>query len=356
MAATWPDRRLLDLFGISVPIVQAPMAGAQGAALAAAVGNAGGLGSVACSLLDDDAVRAEVTAFRSASRAPLNLNFFCHVEAASDSVVDEAWNAALTPYYAELGLGTPVTIDVRIPPFDAARCDLVEELAPDVVSFHFGLPDDALVARVRASGAKVIASATTVPEAAWLEAHGCDAVIAQGADAGGHSGMFLRTDPAGGVGTLSLVPQVADAVGVPVIAAGGITDARAVAAAVVLGASGVQVGTAYLRSPEATIGPLHRAALGGEDARTTAVTNVLTGRPARAIVNRLMREVGPVSELAPPFPRAAGGVAPLRAAAEGNGDAWFTSMWAGQAAPLAVEAPAAEVTRRLAEGALALLA
>jgi nitronate monooxygenase len=356
MAASWPDRRLLELFEIEVPIVQAPMAGAQGSELAAAVARAGGLGSIACSLLDDDAVRAEVAAFRAATHGRLNLNFFCHDPVPGDPAVDDAWNRTLAPYHVELGLDAPLTPDVEIPPFDAVRCELVVELAPDVVSFHFGLPDDELVDRVRATGARVIASATTVPEATWLAQHGCDAVIAQGADAGGHSAMFLRVDASGGIGTMSLVPQVVDAVDVPVIAAGGIADARGVAAATLLGASGVQIGTAYLRCPEARISRLYRAALAGDDARTTAVTNVLTGRPARAIVNRIIREVGPVSDVAPAFPRAAGTLAPLRSAAEAGEHTWFSAMWAGQSAALAEDAPAGEVTRRLAEGALALLA
>jgi nitronate monooxygenase len=352
MAGTWPDRRLLDLFGIEVPIVQAPMAGAQGAAMAAAVSGAGGLGSLPCSLLDADEVRAEVAAFRAATAGPVNLNFFCHEDHPVDGVAEAAWRDALAAYYAQLGLADAAPYDVRIVPFDDARCQVVEELRPEVVSFHFGLPPDDLLDRVRASCVRVIASATTVPEAQWLAGHGCDVVIAQGAEAGGHRGVFLGTSVESQVGTMALVPQVVDAVDVPVIAAGGIADGRGIAAAFVLGASGVQIGTGYLLCPEATISALHRAALRSPAALETALTNVFTGRPARSIVNRLMREIGPLSTDAPRFPRATGAVLPLRMAAEPDGDTAFSSLWSGQAALLARELPAAELTRQLAAAAL----
>ena len=179
---------------------------------------------------------------------------------------------------------------------------MLEEFRPAVVSFHFGLPSNELLARVRRWGAKILASATTVDEARWLEARGVDAIIAQGLEAGGHRGMFLSEDLSTQVGTLALLPQVVRAVKVPVIAAGGIADARGVAAAMALGAAGVQVGTAYLLCPEASTSALHRSALKGEGARHTAVTNLFTGRPARGIVNRIMRELGPINALAPSFP------------------------------------------------------
>lgn len=352
MAGTWPDRRLLELFGIGVPIVQAPMAGAQGAELAGAVSEAGGLGSLPCSLLDAEAMRAEFAAFRAISSRPVNVNFFCHDNHPVDGETEAAWRDELAPYYTELGLGDATPYDVAIVPFDEARCEVVEELRPEVVSFHFGLPTDDLLDRVRASGARVIASATTVPEARWLAERGCDAVIAQGAEAGGHRGMFLSDDVAGQVGTMALVPQVVDAVDVPVIAAGGIADGRGIAAALMLGASGVQIGTGYLRCPEATISELHRAALRSPAALETAVTNVFTGRPARSIVTRLMREIGPLSTAAPRFPRATGAVLPLRLAAEPDGDTAFTALWSGQAATLAADLPAGELTRLLADAAL----
>jgi nitronate monooxygenase len=354
--AVWPDRRLLDLFRVEVPIVQAPMAGAQGVALAIAVSEAGGLGSLPCSMLDVDGVRSAMAAFRAATSRPVNVNFFCHTKASTDVAVEARWRDMLTPYYAEFGLGTDTqAADINLEPFDAARCEVVEDLRPDVVSFHFGLPDESLLARVKGTGSPVLSTATTVAEARWLADHGCDAIIAQGAEAGGHRGMFLHPglpDVANQIGTMALVPQVVDAVDVPVIAAGGIADGRGIAAAFMLGASGVQIGTGYLLCPESEISSLHRAALSSTTAAETALTNVFTGRPARSIVTRLMREIGPLAAEAPPFPRASGALLPLRLAAEKASDTAFTSLWSGQAARLASELPAGELTRALAAAAL----
>jgi nitronate monooxygenase len=354
----WPDTRLLDLLGIEVPIVQAPMAGAQGGALTIAVSEAGALGSLPCALLTADQIRGEIAIIRAATSRPVNVNFFCHTpaRAAAAGATEERWRRLLAPYYAELGLDadTPGP-DVEVAPFDEARCEVVEELRPEVVSFHFGLPDTHLLERVQATGARVLSSATTVDEARWLADQGCDAVIAQGAEAGGHRAMFLAADIADvatQLGTIALVPQVADAIDIPVIAAGGIADDRGIAAALMLGASGVQIGTAYLLCPEAQVSQLHAAALRSPAAAQTALTNVFTGRPARSIVTRLMRDVGPLCPEAPPFPLAAGAVLPLRAAAEQAADTSFTSLWSGQAAALARELPASELTRTLAAGAL----
>jgi nitronate monooxygenase len=234
-------------------------------------------------------------------------------------------------------------------------CDLVVEFRPQVVSFHFGLPTKDLLARVKATGAKVLSSATTVDEARWLEGEGCDAIIAQGYEAGGHRGMFLDDDISTQVGTMALVPQVVDAVKVPVVAAGGIADARGIVAALALGASAVQIGTAYLFCPEAKVGPAHLRALRNAKDNQTALTNVFTGRPARAIVNRIVQEVGPISDLAPEFPLAAGAVAPLRSRCEAAGSDDFVPLWSGQAARLVKVLPAGELTKRLAADTLAKL-
>lgn len=342
------NRRVTELFGIEIPILQAPMAGAQGADLAAAVCAAGGLGALPCAMLTPEDARAQIEIIRQRTQAPLNLNFFVHHPPAPDAAREAAWRARLSPYYEAYGVAVaPVAGGPARAPFDAAWCALIEETKPAVVSFHFGLPEDALLARVRASGAKIIASATTVAEARHLEAHGVDAIIAQGAEAGGHRGVFLSEDISGQPGLFALLPQVADAVKVPVIAAGGIGDGRGIAAAFVLGAAGVQIGTAYLFTPEATISPFHRAALADARDDGTALTNVFTGRPARAIVNRLVREVGPMNAAAPAFPLAAGANAPLRAAAEKAGSGDFSPLWSGQAAALGRAMGAGELTRTL---------
>lgn len=342
---------ITDLFGIDLPIIQAPMAGSQGSALAIAVSKAGGLGSQPCAMLAPDGIRKELQAIAASTSKPYSVNFFVHEQPAPDSAREAAWRRLLAPYFAEYGI-EPVSIagGPARQPFDDAAADVLEEFKPPVVSFHFGLPSAELMTRVRSWGSKILSSATTAEEARYLEARGVDGVIAQGYEAGGHRGSFLSDDLDTQVGTLALVRQVVQAVNVPVIAAGGVADARGVAAAMALGAAGVQVGTAYLFCPEATTNPLHRAALKSEAALTTAVTNLFTGRPARGIVNRLMREIGPINPAAPAFPLAATAIFALRSQAEPRGVNDFTSMWAGQSAALGREMPAAELTRALAGG------
>jgi nitronate monooxygenase len=293
----------------------------------------------------------ELAAIRAQARGPFNVNFFCHTQPDEDAAREAAWRARLAPYYAEFGVDatTMPSAPARLP-FSQAALEVVREFRPPVVSFHFGLPADDLLEQVRAWGAKILCSATTLEEALALQARGVDAVIAQGLEAGGHRGMFLSTDLNTQMGSLALLPQLVRALDLPVIAAGGIADARGVAAAMALGAAGVQVGTAYLLCPESTIGPLHRAALKGETAHRTALTNLFTGRPARGIVNRFMRECGPISAEVPAFPLAASAVAPLRAAAEARGSGAFSPLWAGQNTTGCAEVPAAEITRRLAAG------
>lgn len=340
---------LRSFLGIELPLVQAPMAGAQGSALAIAVCNAGGLGSLPCAMLTPEAMRSELVAIKAGTNSPFNVNFFVHSPPTPSEEREAAWRAALAPYYRELG------IDARnIPagpgraPFSAQAAEVLGEFRPAVVSFHFGLPSADLVARVKAWGSRILSSATTVDEARWLEAHGVDAIIAQGLEAGGHRGMFLTNDISTQVGTFALLPQIVRAVKVPVIAAGGIADAKGVKAAMALGAAGVQVGTAYLLCPEAMTTPLHRAALKSDGARHTALTNLFTGRPSRGIVNRLMRELGPISSAPPAFPLATSAIAPLRAKAEASGSSDFSPLWSGQNASGCREIPAADLTRELA--------
>ncbi len=344
--------------GLDLPLIQAPMAGVQGAALASAVAGAGALGSLPGAAMTPQALRDGVAAIRAehAGRAaPVNLNFFCHQPPAADPAREAAWRAALQPFYDELGVSPSAIVNGpgRLP-FGDEAADAIEAIRPEVVSFHFGLPSAALLERVRATGAQVWSSATTVAEARWLEARGVDAVIAQGAEAGGHRGVFLpegaEPDIATQVGTMALLPQVVAAVRVPVIAAGGIADAAGIAAALRLGAAAVQLGTAFLLCTESTTSAVHRAALQSEAARVTALTNLFTGRPARGIVNRLMRELGPMSALAPAFPTAVNALAPLRAAAEQAGSGDFSSLWAGQNVAGCRAIGAAQLVRELAAG------
>ena len=339
------------LLGIDLPLIQAPMAGVQGSALAAAVCNAGALGSLPCAMLSLPALQGELQALSAQTSWPYNVNFFCHSPPVPDAARQAAWQAALAPYYAELGLdAADIAPGAGRSPFSHEAADVLEPFRPAVVSFHFGLPSAELLARVRGWGSKILSSATTVAEARWLEAHGVDAVIAQGLEAGGHRGMFLTREVTRQLGTFALLPQIAQAVRVPVIAAGGIADARSAAAALALGASAVQVGTAYLLCPEVGTTPLHRAALKSDAAVHTALTNIFTGRPARGIVNRIVRELGPMNDLAPNFPLATAAMAPLRTRAESLGLSDFSPLWAGQNSSGCREISAAQLTRELAEG------
>ena len=345
----WPDRRFLDLVGTEHPIIQAPMAGAGGVDLCVAAIEGGALGSLPCGMLSPKQVRAQVDEVRTRTAKPFGLNFFCHrMPREAD---DSAWRALLQVYYNEFevepGNGGPMRL-----PFDGDMAAVVEELRPPVISFHFGLPGEDLLARAKASGAIVIGNATSVEEARWLEERGVDAIIAQGFEAGGHTGRFIERDPAEALGLFALIPQVADAVSVPVIAAGGIGDGRGIAAALTLGASAVQLGTAYLHAPESTISAAHRNRL--HEGRTV-FTNLFTGGLARGLRGRLMGGLGPVRNEAPPYPLASGALAPIRAAAEKRGDFGFGPMWAGQAAPLGKAIPAADLTRAFAADALAII-
>jgi nitronate monooxygenase len=350
----WPDRRIIDLFRIEFPILLAPMAGAIDADIAIAVAQGGGLPSVPCATISADRAREQIKIIRQRVSAPINLNFFCHKPVEASAASESGWKGRLAGYYGEHGLDPAAPFNAaNRAPFDDAFCAVVEELKPEIVSFHFGLPEPRLLSRVKATGALVMASATIVREAIWLEEHGVDVIIAQGAEAGGHRGMFLTDNIAEQPGTFALVPQVVDAVKVPVVAAGGIADGRGIAAAFALGAAGVQIGSAYLRCPESKLIAPARAALARAMDDSTVITNVMTGRPARGVANRVMREVGPICPDAPVFPHAATALAPLRAAAEKLGKVDFTTLWAGQAVRLGKEMPAAELTRALAGAALA---
>lgn len=349
------NKSIQQLFGIDLPIIQAPMAGVQGSALAAAVSNAGGLGSLPCATLSLDVMRREIMAIKSQTDKPFNVNFFCHKTPLPDEANEAAWRDLLAPYYEEYGIldwsgsfaDKGKLQDRR--PFHVDIVNVLEEFKPAVISFHFGLPSDsaALFERLKDWGSKIISSATTVEEAIWLENRGVDAIIAQGLEAGGHRGMFLSDDITTQIGTFALIPQIVQHVKVPVIAAGGIADAKGVAAAMALGAAGVQVGTAFLLCSEADTNIMHRVALKSDSARHTALTNVFSGRPARGIVNRIMREIGPINESAPAFPMASAGIAPLREKAESQNCNDFSSLWAGQNVSGCKEVPAAALVHSL---------
>lgn len=340
----------LDLLGLSAPIIQAPMAGAQNHRLAAAVCEAGGLGSLPAAMLSPAALERELQALQQATQRPYNVNFFCHTPPTPDASALAAWRQTLAPYDEALGLAPATAAGATRVPFHHEAADVLEAFRPAVVSFHFGLPAPALLARVKSWGSLVLSSATTVPEALWLQAHGADAIIAQGLEAGGHRGMFLTNDLSTQVGTFALLPQIVQAVRLPVIAAGGIASPSGVAAAKALGATAVQIGTAYLCSHEATTSALHRAALQSSAAQHTALTNLFTGRPARGIVNRIMRELGPIHPQAPAFPLATADMAPLRAAAEARGSSDFTPLWAGQNTSGCRSLSAGDITRSLMGG------
>jgi nitronate monooxygenase len=349
------SQELLDLLGIDLPIILAPMAGNSTPELVAAVSNAGGLGSYGCAMLDLDQLKAEASRIRSLTNRSYNLNFFCHTPPVVTAEQDAAWRSVLAGYYAELGVDPESVAAGGRRPFDAEYCDAVLAIGPRVVSFHFGMPDASLVKRLKDEGRVVLSSATTVAEARRLEELGADAIVAQGFEAGGHRGMFLSSDIATQVGTMSLVPQVVDAVRVPVIAAGGIADARGAAAAFALGAAAVQVGTAYMFCPETKVSAIHRAALKSARDDGTVLTNLFTGRPARGLINRLVADLGAINPAAPRFPAASNAVTPLRTEAEKRGVGDFSPLWSGQAAALGQEMGASELTRDLAAGARDLL-
>lgn len=333
------------------------MAGAQGPALCIAVCEAGGLGALPGAMLKPAQVREHIAQVRAATRAPFNINFFTHTPPDDTGEAQRRWLDQLTPYYREAGLDpASVAAGAGRVPFDSAMCDIVEEMRPAIVSFHFGLPGDDLLARVKAAGCKVLSSATTVAEARWLAARGVDAIIAQGREAGGHRGMFLGDDLDAQPGLFALLPQIVDAVDCPVVAAGGIGDARGIGAAFALGAKAVQIGTAYLKSPQSSISEIYRRALREASDDTTRLTNIYTGRPARGLLTRAMREQGPMAKDAPPFPLATNAIAPLRAAFEAKGASDFTPLWSGEAARLAREEDAGDMTRRLWREARALFA
>jgi nitronate monooxygenase len=348
----WPRTDFLKLLGITHPVVQAPMSGFTPPALVTAVCNAGGLGSIGCVGQPPDLVREQVATVRQATNRPFNLNFFVHRRPQTRSEVTSRVRAKLAAYFDEFGLGAVPEPKEPFSSFDAEQLELVLELRPRVVSFHFGLPETVAVRRLKEAGCIILSSATTVAEARSLEANGADVIIAQGFDAGGHRGSFSGSAGAGMIGTMALVPQIVDAVRVSVIAAGGIADGRGIAAAFALGASGVQMGTAFLGCPEATVSPLYRARLRTATDEATEVTRAFTGRPARALRNRFVMEMADTDLL--DFPLQASLVGPLWRLLNEEARAAFMPVWAGQAAPLVRDLPAAQLIEDLVAEAQAV--
>lgn len=330
------------------------MAGSQGVGLALAVSKAGGLGSLPAATLSLEALDAALQTLH-ASGLPYNVNAFAHTEPTTNAVQEAAWLAALQPLAQQRGVVLPTgPAQAARQPFSHAVLAVLARYQPPVVSFHFGLPRPEWVAAIQAWGGQVWSSATTPQEGLWLQDHGCDVVVAQGLEAGGHRGHFLRPDLQGQMGLMSLLPALVGTLQVPVLAAGGVVHAAAVQAARCLGAAGVQAGTAYLFCPEATAHPLHRAALASPRAAHTQLTNVFTGRPARGIINELMHRLAhadgtgeALSSLAPAFPLATHALVPLRAAAEAHALDDFTPLWAGQSAALCQPCSAADLTAQL---------
>lgn len=335
------------LLGTELPIIQAPMAGVQDSGLAIAVSEAGGLGSVPCAMLSPEQIESALQQVQAATDKPVNFNFFCHQTPTINPAKDAQWIESLSRYYKELGLTPPTESGPPArTPFNPVLADIICQYRPRIISFHFGLPEPSLLDQVKAAGCTVLSSATTPEEAIWLAHKGCDGIIAQGIEAGGHRGMFLSDDLTQQQSTTSLLSALLDCVQVPIIGAGGIADAKDVRAIIQQGAIAAQIGTSYLLCPEARTSALHRQAL--KTTRTTTLTNLFSGRPARGIINRLIEEQGAMSTLPPEFPLASAALTPLRGAAERLNKEDFSPLWSGTNRQGCKETPAAGLTRSLA--------
>jgi nitronate monooxygenase len=343
----WHDRRILDLLDIEHPIIQAPMASATNAELVAAVSEAGGLGSFGAAATPPDRLRATVQAIRQRTNRAFHINLFsAHTEDFDRAArPGPRLRKQLAAYHAELGLGAVPEPAPMFGPAEEQFEVLIEE-GVRIISFHFGA-DPRLVAKAHEAGAKVLCSATTAAEARVLEDMGIDAVIAQGTEAGGHRGTFSVDYRRALIGTMALVPQVVDAVSVPVIAAGGIMDARGLVASLALGASAVQMGTAFLGCPEAPINDVWRASLQSADAEATTVTEAMSGKPARGIRNRYIDEIEALDEALLPYPAQYSVSRELRKAATERADPDFMAMWAGQGVALIRQRRAADLVNDL---------
>jgi len=343
----WKNNRLCKLLGIHYPIIQAPMAGSSTVALATAASRAGALGSIAAAMLTPEQLREQCRDVREHSNGRYNVNFFAHAEPNLDPLKDAAMRDLLKPAYAALGVPDVPQATTPFPSFKQAQLEVMLDERPSVVSFHFGLPGEDMLQALKQAKIKILCSATCVAEARELEAKGVDAIIAQGFEAGGHRGTFAKPYEKGQVGTMALVPQVVDAVSVPVIAAGGIADGRGIAAALALGADGVQIGTAFLRCPESATNSTYREALKTAGDDETRITHAFSGRPARSIENRYIKDMADKDDQLPDFPIPNSLTGPLRSASGKAGSTDYMSLWSGQAGALSRDLPAGELVETL---------
>jgi len=341
---------ITDLLGIEHPIIQAPMVGVSTTKLAAAVSNAGGLGSIGIGASTVEQARALIAETRALTERPFNVNLFCHRPAVADAERERAWLAHLRPFFEEFGAMPPSGLTEIYRSFlaDPQMLEMLLAERPAVVSFHFGLPPQAWIDALQATGIRLLASATSLEEAVLVEHAGIDAVVAQGIEAGGHRGVFAPEQGDAGIGTLALVRLIAGHISLPLIAAGGIMDGQGIVAALALGAAAVQLGTAFVLCPESAANAAYREAMKSERAQRTQITAAISGRPARGLVNRLFTEVGaPGAPALPDYPIAYDAAKALHAAASASGSNDFAVQWAGQGAPLARAMPAATLIEEL---------
>ncbi len=342
---------VLDRLGLTLPIIQAPMAGTSTPKLAAAVSNAGGLGSIGVGAVDAVGAEAMIAAVREGTNRAFNVNVFAHQPAQADAAREAAWLEALTPLFREHGAEPPTALREIYKTIlaDAPMQALLAEAAPPVVSFHFGLPGPDFVAALKAAGGVLIASATSLDEALAARRAGMDAVVAQGYEAGGHRGVFDPAAPDDRLGTLALTRLLVTQSGLPVIAAGGIMDGAGIAAALKLGAVAAQLGTAFIGCPESSADAAFRTALFSPAAHHTTLTAAISGRPARCLANRFTAWAAQAPAQPAAYPIAYDAGKALNAAAKAAGEGGFGAQWAGQGAPLARALPAAELVRVLGE-------
>ncbi len=345
----WSQNNFTKALNIKYPIIQAPMASAASIELASEVSNAGGLGSLGLSYHKIENILPDYKKILSKTNHSINLNFMTHKEPSKNDIKAKKYMNEVKKYYEEYKVAEIPNLINTTETFNKEHLELLLEMNPKIVSFHFGLPQQDYIQSIKNQNIYIISSATTVKEAKILEDSGADAIIAQGYEAGGHRGTFASSYKEGEIGLFSLLPQVVEATSVPVIAAGGIANGKGIAAALMLGAQGVQIGTAFLSCPEASVHPLWKDAISNASTRDTRITSAFTGRPARGIVNRLVIDMENKNDIIPDFPTVGSVIKPLANIAATNGKDDFLSLWAGQSAPMNRNISASELIELLAE-------